>query len=113
MYALASNIVSVVRGTTTNTWGDVVDNPPGSRVVVATGVRAQIVVDSVRSYDPTSQTIRSIQQINGAVASNTNLLESDQLVDEQNGTTWIVEQVYQRGGPGFVGDLELVLRRVL
>lgn len=112
MYALASNIVTIVRGTTTNTWGDEIDDPTNARIV-ARGIRAQIMVEAVRAYDPTSQTIRSIQQIKGAVASDTDLLESDQLIDEQNGTTWMVEQAYQRGGPGFVGDIELVLRRVL
>lgn len=112
MYALASNLVSVVRGTTLNAYGDTVDDPDNAQVI-ASGIPAQIVVTSSRAYDNTSQQIRVIQSIAGAVQSDTDIVESDQLVDDQTGATYIVESVTQEGGPGFTSDLELVLRRIV
>lgn len=111
MYALASNLVSVVRGTTLNAYGDTVDDPDNGQVV-ASAVPASITVTSTRAYDNTSQQIRQIQSIAGVVQSDTDIVESDQLVDDQTGVIYIVESVTQEGGPGFTSDLELVLRRV-
>jgi hypothetical protein len=111
MYALASNIVSILRGTTTNDYGDVVDDPDNAEVV-ASGVTAQIVVTNVRAYDPSSQQIRVIQTITGAVQSDVDVVESDQIQDDHTGQIYQVESVTQPGGPGYVGDQELVLRRV-
>lgn len=112
MYALASNRISVLRGTTTNAYGDIVDDPDNAQVVAA-GVPAQIVVTNSRAYDPTSQQIRIVQSIAGIVQSDVDIVESDQLIDDQTGAIYAVESVTQEGGPGFTSDLELVLRRVL
>jgi hypothetical protein len=111
MYAIASNVVSVLRGTTTNAYGDEVDDPDNAQVV-ASGIPAQIVVTSARAYDPTSQQLRVIQTIAGVVQSDVDIVESDQLIDDRTGVIYTVESVTQEGGPGFTSDLELVLRRV-
>jgi len=111
IYGLASTTVTILRGTATNAYGDVVDDPDNAQVV-ATGVLADIAVQSKRAYDPTSQTIRVIQSIKGSVQSDTDLVESDQLLDDRTGNTYTVQSVTQPGGPGFIGNLELELRRV-
>lgn len=111
MYALASTTATVLRGTTTNAYGDVVDDPTNS-VVIARGLPAQIIVTTSRPYDSSSQTIRVIQTVEGRVQSDTDIVEGDQLVDESNNVTYSIESVTQDGGPGFTSDLELVLRRV-
>lgn len=111
MYALASTTATVLRGTTLNAYGDTIDDPTNA-VVVARGVPAQIIVTTARPYDPSSQTIRVIQTVEGRVQSDTDIVEGDQLVDESTNVTYSIESVTQDGGPGFVSDLELVLRRV-
>jgi len=111
MYALCSTTVTILRGTTTNAYGDIVDDPTNS-VVVARGVPARITVSSVRAYDPASSTLRVIQAVDGVVQSDTDIVDGDQLVDENTNATYSIESVTQDGGPAFVPDLELVLRRV-
>ena len=110
MYALASTTVSILRGTTTNQWGDQVDDPNAS--AVATGVPVDITVINTNAFDPTSQQIRTIRTISGAIQSDTDIKETDRLRDDATGVVYIVESVTQRMDPGFVGDLELVLKQV-
>ncbi len=110
MYALASTTASIVRGTTTDQWGDEIDDP--NAAAVATNVPVCIEVTNTNAYDPTTQQIRTIRTISGAIQSDTDITESDRLRDDATGVIYIVEQVTQRMGPGFVGDLELVLKQV-
>jgi hypothetical protein len=110
MYALASTTCSVLRGTTTNQWGDVVDDPNGS--TVATGIPVAITVTSTRPYDATTQQIRTIRTISGSIQSDTDIRETDRLRDDTTGVVYAVESVTQHMGPGFTADLELVLTQV-
>lgn len=109
MYGLANCLVSVLRGTSTDTWGDTVDNG----TVAASGIPAFIVVKSKAITDPATQTPRVVQQIVGAVGSNVDIRDTDQLRDDTNGVTYAVEAVTQPGGAGITPDLVLDLRRVL
>lgn len=111
MYALASHLVSILRGTTTNAWGDEIDDPNGAQVV-ATGVPISLAVTNTTASDPTSQQIRVIRSITGAMQSDTDVRETDRLRDDATGAVYIVESVTQPLGPGFVGDLDLVLAKV-
>lgn len=110
MYALASALVSILRGTTTNQWGDQTDDPAASAIAV--GVPACIEVTNTNAFDPTTQQIRTIRTISGSIQSDTDITETDRLRDDASGAIYIVESVTQRGGPGFTGDLELVLKQV-
>lgn len=110
MYALASALVSVLRGTTTNQWGDQVDDPTATPV--ASGIPACIEVTNTSAFDPGTQQIRTIRTISGSIQSDTDVRETDRLRDDASGAVYIVESVTQRGGPGFTADLELVLKQV-
>lgn len=110
MYALASNLVSILRGTTTNQWGDQIDDPNAAEIAV--GIPACIEVTNTNAFDPATQQIRTIRTISGSIQSDIDVRETDRLRDDTTGVVWIVEQVTQRGGPGFVGDLDLVLKQV-
>lgn len=108
MYAIATCRASVLRGTGTDQWGDASD----SGTVVNTGLLARVVVKNVTAYDPSTQTARTVQQVIGVVESDTDILDTDQLRDDTNGITYIIESVTQPGGPGRADDLVLELRRV-
>ena len=107
IYALASTTASILRGTTTQRFVASL-----SQVAIASGVPVDIAVTNTNAYDPTSQQIRTIRTISGSIQSDTDITESDRLRDDATGVVYIVEQVTQRMGPGFVGDLELVLKQV-
>lgn len=108
MYGLANCTVSILRGTSTDQWGDTVDN--GS--VAASGIPAFIVVRSRQVYDPSTQTPRTVQTIVGAVGSEVSILDSDQIFDETHSVTYAVESVTQPLAAGITPDQTLELRRV-
>lgn len=108
MYALATCLASILRGTGTDPWGDVGD----TGTVVNTDVLTRIAVKTVTTYDSSSQSARTVQQVVGVVGSEIDIVDTDQLRDDTHGITYIIESVTQPGGPGRTPDLELVLRRV-
>lgn len=108
MYALATCLASVLRGTDTNTWGDVTDNA----TVAASGVTAAITVRSRTVTDAATQTSRVIETVTGAVGSGVDIRDTDRLRDDTHGITYAIEAVTQPGGTGFTADLQLELRRV-
>lgn len=110
MYALASTTVSIIRGTTTNPWGDVVDD--NSVTPVATGVLASVAVTNTNRHNPAAQDVRTLRTFSCAVQSNVDVRETDRLRDERSGAIYVVESVTAPLGPALTADLELVLSLV-
>lgn len=108
MYGLANCTISVLRGTTTDVWGDTVD----SSAVVNQAVPAFIVVKSRTVYDPSTQSPRVVQTIIGAIGSDVDVRDTDQILDETHGVTYSVESVTQPLAAGITPDQTLELRRV-
>ena len=108
MYGLANCTVSILRGTTTDQWGDTVD----SGAVAATGIPAFIVVRSRSVFDPSTQTPRTVQTIVGAIGSTVDVRDTDQILDETHSVTYAVESVTQPLAAGITPDQTLELRRV-
>jgi hypothetical protein len=108
MYGLANCLVSVLRGTTTDQWGDAVDNG----AVAASGIPAFIIVRSRQVFDPSTQTPRTVQTIRGAVGSAVDIRDTDQILDETHDVIYAVESVTQPLAAGITPDTELELRRV-
>jgi hypothetical protein len=108
MYALATCSASVLRGTGTDDWGDVTDNA----TVAASGIPARIVVRNKTVFDPSTQTPRVVQVVVGAVGSEVDVVDTDQIRDDTRGVLYAVESVTQPNGPGITPDLALQLRRV-
>lgn len=108
MYGLANCTISVLRGTATDVWGDTID----SGAIVNQAVPAFIVVKSRTVYDPSTQSPRVVQHIIGAVGSDIDIRDTDQIRDETHGVTYSVESVTQPLGAGITPDQTLELRRV-
>lgn len=108
MYGLANCTISIMRGTSVNSYGDVLDS--GS--IVNQHVPAFIVVRSRTVFDPSTQTPRTVQTIVGAVGSGVSILDSDQIFDETHSVTYAVESVTQPLAAGITPDQTLELRRV-
>jgi hypothetical protein len=108
MYALATCTASVLRGTSTNQYGDLQDNG----TVVATGLLASIQEADRTVWDPATQTPRIVRKIWAAMQSDAPIQSGDQLRDDTHGITYMVNSVTQPGGPGWTSDLEIDLRRI-
>lgn len=108
MYALASTRVSILRGTSTDDYGDETDEP----TVVASGVLACIREVASRVQDRTTGTPRQIRRVEAQLPSPTDVRVGDRLRDDRHHLTYLVENVTAPGGPGHTADLEVELKRV-
>lgn len=108
MYAIASCTASILRGTTTDQFGDPADNG----TVVASGVPFLIQDVNQTVFDPATQTRRVIRAIEAACQSDVDLRVGDQVRDDTNGITYIVHDVTKPFGPAWTPDLDVELKRV-
>lgn len=108
MYALATCRASILRGTTTDEFGDVVDNS----TVVQSNIPAQITERGQVVQDPNSLTPRTVRDVRGLVPSDTDITASDRLRDDTHGVVYIVVEVVRPGGPAYSRDIALQLKRV-
>ncbi len=108
MYALATCTASILRGTTTDEYGDTVD----SDTVVYTGIPMSIQETESSVFDPATQTRRVVRRPQGACQSDVDLRIGDRIRDDTNGITYIVNNVTQPGGVGWTSDLAIELKRI-
>jgi hypothetical protein len=108
VYALATATVSVLRGTTTDEFGDEVD---GS-TVHESGIPAYLTEKTETVFDPGTQTPRVVRMAMALLPHGTDVTDEDRLRDDSSGITYIVDDVIQTNAPGQMTDLKLVLRRV-
>lgn len=108
MYALASCLASILRGTTVDQYGDAQDNS----TVVASGVPMAIQDTTQRVWDPATQTPKVVHSIECSVQSNVDLRIGDQVRDDTNNVTYIVNNVVQPYGPAWTSDLDVDLKRI-
>jgi hypothetical protein len=118
MYAIANTTVSILRGTTTDSLGDIIDDP----VAVYTGIIAFIsyptmsplrpIVLGSTVYEPATPEPATTRMAACTLPSGTDVTNSDQILDEKTNLTWQIYQVTELGVAGATPDLVLTLKRV-
>lgn len=108
MYDLATCRASILRGTTTDTFGDPADNA----TVVASGIATSIRESTRTVFDQATQTPRVVRRIVGTMPSNVDVRDTDRVRDDTNNVTYIVDEVTRSREPGFAPDLILQLKRI-
>ncbi|MCX5522202.1 hypothetical protein OG342_04875 [Streptomyces bobili] len=105
--ALATTTVTVLRGTTTDTYGDEQDlNTPH-----LTGIPASLTEQTRRVTTRENPTPRIVRYAVARVAAGTDVTDQDRLRDERTGAVYIVEAVSSMANPAVTPDLRLDLRR--
>jgi len=102
-------LISVLRGTAVNQFGDEVD----SNVPFISGLPATLIETGKTVQDPSTPTPRTIRQITAIVPEWAGVLNTDRLLDESTGDTYIIISVTRP--PTIIGapvDLVLQLKRV-
>lgn len=110
MFGLASTTVSVYRGTTTNSAGDVEDD---NSTPAASGIPASIT----RSRNPlafteSSYTPRTINWYRIRLPRRTVVLDEDRLKDEKTGDFYIVDAAVRAPGVGPAPDLMVECKKI-
>jgi hypothetical protein len=118
MYAIANTTVSILRGTSVDSFGDVIDNP----VAVYTGVLAFIsaptmsplrpIVLGSQVFEPGMPEPSVTRLFACSLPSGTDVTENDQIWDERNSVLYEVYEVTELGVAGATPDLTLTLKRV-
>lgn len=108
MYALATTKVTILRGTTTDEVGDVLDTATPYK----TGIIAALIEVNATTWDAATQQRRTVRRIDLTLPSTTDLLSSDQILDEETGYVYSITQLTQPNAPGLTPDLTAVLQRV-
>lgn len=105
----ANTTASVLRGTTSNQFGDVID----ASTAVITGLPVTLVETGKSVQDPSTPTPRTIRQIYCSVPEWAGVTNSDRIKDEQTGDVYIIISVTKP--PTIIGapvDTVLGLKRV-
>jgi hypothetical protein len=105
----ANAVITVLRGTTTDPYGDTLDDlQPFAQGIPATLVETAQVV-----FDPDSRIPRTVRAITCIVPSFIGVLTSDQVQVPATGDTFMIEDVVlQPNLTGAPADVKLILRRV-
>lgn len=103
----ATTRVSILRGQTTDPYGDPVDNTTPA----ATGVPASIVEQSRQVTDPTTGAPRVVRFLIGRFYPGTDLRSGDRVKDERDGTVFIVDAISRPQNPVRAPDVRAELRR--
>lgn len=104
---LPTTTVAVLRGETTDSYGDPVDTD--------TPVRARVPISLIeqdrRVFVPAENRHTIIRQVTGRARPNADIREEDRLRDERTGSIYLVEAVSRPSSVVGAADVRLVLRR--
>jgi len=103
--ATPTTIVDVLRGTSTDEFGDVVDLD----TVAIPAVPASIIEQRQRPHQPRDGEDRNIRYFKGRVPRGTGITKGDRLRDTKTGSVYVVESVYQQANPFWAQDQSMDL----
>ena len=107
MRSRANCRVTVLRGTETNGFGDLVD----SDAAVASGIPALINEQNRRVYLPAEGAVRVVRSYAGMIGAERDIRKGDRLRDERNGRVYLVLEISEQTHSAMTPDYELVLSR--
>jgi hypothetical protein len=107
MQAVATTRISILRGTTTDAYGDEQD----TSTPVASNVPASLVEQSRRVSGRENPTPRIVRYAVARVPASTDISENDRVRDERTGAVYIVDAVSVMVNPAMQVDRRVDLRR--
>jgi hypothetical protein len=105
--AIATTLISVLRGTATDAYGDERDVD----TAVATRIPASLTEQTRRVTTRDDPTPRIVRYAVARVKAGTDVTDQDRVRDERTGAIYIVEAVSSMANPAVTADIRLDLRR--
>jgi hypothetical protein len=112
MQAIANTRVSILTGTTTDSWGDTVDSTTPSSNPAQRGIPASLIERGKTITTPEQPTPRVIRTHVARLPAGTPVGAEDRLRDDITGTVYAITAVTAETGVGRVPDVRLDLKRV-
>lgn len=103
MVIIATSKYSVLRGTTTNEYGDEVDGD----TVIDTDIRGSVVQRAKNVYNPDSGRVELITFYTGRFPHGTDIVQGDRIRDERTSKEYVV--LSANGGSDFINKSDLTL----
>ncbi len=107
MQAIATTRISILRGSTTDGYGDEVDTD----TPIASSIPAALTEQSRRVTTRDDPTPRIVRYAVARVPARTEVTDQDRVRDERTGAVYIVDAVSSMTNPAAAADLRLDLRR--
>jgi len=95
MISRANTTVTIYRGVADDGWGD----PTDQDTIVATGVRASIIEQTVYARPEVTTQPRAFHYAKMRVTYGTDITLEDRVLDEKTGDTWLITNIRARGNP--------------
>lgn len=108
MQWLATHVVDVLTGTTTNAYGDEVD----ADTVAAANVPVSILEQSRATNRQDTQTPRTVRSYTGRIHPNVTVKAGDRLRHNPTSTIWVIDDVTTNANPVTSPGTILALRKV-
>lgn len=105
---LATHQVDLLRGDTTDAYGDPVD----ADNVVATDLPASIIEQNRRVFVPAENRMTVVRMYTGRLRPGTDVREGDRLRDRADESIYLVEAVSAPASPIGLADVRVDLRRI-
>jgi hypothetical protein len=105
--ARATTTLAVLRGTTTDEYGDEAD----TNNVIASRIPASLAEQTRRVTTRDDPTPRIVRYAVGRVTAGTDIRDQDRVRDERTGAVYIVDAVSSMNSAAVAADLRLDLRR--
>lgn len=106
---IATTWVTVLRGTTTDVYGDISDIPTEAGTDAQTHIPASLIEGSRSSRTPGSATPRVVRYTTCRLPAGTDVTEDDRIRDDRTGRTYAITAVTQPAAIGITPDLRLDL----
>jgi len=107
MWAIPTTTVSVLRGSSTDAFGDVVD----ADTVAASGVPCSLLEQRRTVFTPAEGRVQQVLYFTARVPGDTVVLLSDRIRDENTGQVYRVDSSSQVQSPVQLNDVRLDLRK--
>lgn len=108
MYSRATTTVSILRGQSTDDWGDDIDND----TVAASGVLASILEYKIYSSPEVSTQPHNYRYARLRVKKGTDVRTNDRIKDERLNQTWIITNISPYQNPVVGQDIRIDLMYV-
>lgn len=108
MNGVATTTIAILRGTSTDDYGDEVD----TSTEVATGIPASIQEQRQTVTTPDDPQPRVVRVYTGRVKAGTDVQTGDRIKDETTDDIYVIDQFSQVANPILRNDIRLDLRRV-
>jgi hypothetical protein len=104
---IATTRVTILRGTSTDLFGDTVDTDTEAGTEAQTDIPASLIEQTRTSRGPASGTPRVVRSAIARLPAGTDVTADDRIRDERTGRTYSVDQVNQPSAIGIAAELRV------